>query len=134
MKNLASARRRYRTVQEIDGTTPLAHPARGGRAGAMRNRTTKGELRVSTQQNRKIVHRIYDELCNERKLEVADEAIARGGVNYDTGLVPMPLGPEDLGAMLQLGVIADSGFVPGPPIYDERSARAWRRASRGEVM
>lgn len=51
----------------------------------------------TTEQNKATVRRIYDELWNERKLEVADEAIAADGyVNYDTRLVPVPSGPEDM--------------------------------------
>ena len=41
---------------------------------------------MSTEQNKAVVRRIYEELWDQRKLEVADEVIARGGVNYDTGL------------------------------------------------
>src|SRR5688500_8514008 len=53
--------------------------------------------RMSVQENTAIVRRSYDELWNERKLEVADEVIAaEGSVNYDTGLVPLPFGPEDM--------------------------------------
>lgn len=51
---------------------------------------------MSTEQNKAIVRRIYDELWNERKLEVAEEVIAQGSVNYDTGLAPMPFGPEEM--------------------------------------
>jgi hypothetical protein len=43
---------------------------------------------MSVQENKAIVRRIYDDLCNERKLKVADEVIAAEGyINYDTGLV-----------------------------------------------
>ena len=59
---------------------------------------------MSTQQNKKIVRRIYDELWNERRLEVAEQVIAPGR------------------------------SVPGPPISDERSTRAWHRGPREEVM
>jgi len=52
---------------------------------------------VSLEENKKIVRRIYDELWNERKLEVADEVIAAEGyVNYDTGLSPVPADPEHM--------------------------------------
>jgi steroid delta-isomerase-like uncharacterized protein len=48
------------------------------------------------KKNERMIRRIYDELWNERKLEVADEIIAEGGTNYDTGLLPMPFGPEEM--------------------------------------
>ena len=51
---------------------------------------------MSTEQNKAVVRRIYDELWNERRLEVADEVIAEGGVNYDTGLIAHPFGPEGM--------------------------------------
>jgi len=60
-------------------------------------KTKRGEHLMSPEENKKIVRRIYDELWNERKLEVADEVIAAEGyVNYDTGLTPVPAGPEDM--------------------------------------
>ena len=51
---------------------------------------------MSTEQNKAVVRRIYEELWDQRKLEVADEVIACGGVNYDTGLAPMRFGPEEM--------------------------------------
>lgn len=51
---------------------------------------------MSAKENERMIRRIYDELWNERKLEVADEIIAEGGTNYDTGLLPMPFGPEGM--------------------------------------
>ena len=51
---------------------------------------------MSIEQNKAVVRRIYEELWDGRKLEVADEIIAEGGVNYDTGLVPGPFGPEEM--------------------------------------
>jgi steroid delta-isomerase-like uncharacterized protein len=51
---------------------------------------------MSPEENKRIVRRIYDELWNERKLEVADELISEGGVNYDTGLAAGPFGPEEM--------------------------------------
>lgn len=51
---------------------------------------------MSTEQNKAVIRRIYDELWNERKLEVAEEVISEGAVNYDTGLVPQPFGPEEM--------------------------------------
>lgn len=51
---------------------------------------------MSTEENARTIRRIYDELWNGRKLEVADELIAEGSTNYDTGLLPMPFGPEEM--------------------------------------
>ncbi len=51
---------------------------------------------MSAQANERTVRRIYDELWNERRLEVADDLIAEGATNYDTGLVPMPFSPEEM--------------------------------------
>ena len=51
---------------------------------------------MSPQENKRIVRRIYDEVWNERRLEVADELISEGGVNYDTGLAAGPFGPEEM--------------------------------------
>jgi predicted ester cyclase len=51
---------------------------------------------VSEEENKAVVWRIYEELWDERNLEVADELIAQGAVNYDTGLVPRPFGPEEM--------------------------------------
>lgn len=51
---------------------------------------------MSVEQNKEIVRRIYDELWNQRRLEVAEELISEGGTNYDTGLIPQPFGPEQM--------------------------------------
>ncbi len=51
---------------------------------------------MSLEKNKELVRRIYDELWNERKREVAEELIARDAVNYDTGLLPQPFGPEEM--------------------------------------
>ena len=51
---------------------------------------------MSAEENKAVVRRIYEELWDERKLEVADELIAEGGINYDTGLAPLPFGPEEM--------------------------------------
>jgi hypothetical protein len=53
---------------------------------------------MSTEENARTIRRIYDELWNERRLEVADEVITEGSTNYDTGLLPMPFGPEEMKA------------------------------------
>jgi steroid delta-isomerase-like uncharacterized protein len=57
---------------------------------------------MSLEANKTVVRRIYDELWNERRLEVADELIARGAVNYDTGLTPRPFGPEEMRATVRM--------------------------------
>ena len=54
------------------------------------------EANPSLEANKATVRRIYDELWNARRLEVADELIAPGGANYDTGLAPRPFGPQEL--------------------------------------
>src|SRR5215204_6706150 len=51
---------------------------------------------MSAEANKRTVRRIYNELWNERKLEVADEVVAAGGTNYGTGLLPQPFGPEEM--------------------------------------
>ena len=97
---------------------------------------------MSTEQNKAMVRRIYDELWNERRLGVADEVIAEGdrvvlrctltGTHLgefvgipptgrkiavteihiyrmeDGKAVEHRVGRDDLGAMRQLGVIADA--------------------------
>lgn len=58
---------------------------------------------MSTEENKRVVRRIYEELWDARKLEVADEAIsAEGYVNYDTGLTPAPGSPEDFKGVVQM--------------------------------
>lgn len=56
---------------------------------------------MSSEENKAVVRRIYDELWNGRKLGVADEVIARGGVNYDTGPTPRPFGPDEMKATVR---------------------------------
>ncbi len=51
---------------------------------------------MSTVENKAIVRRIYEELWDGRDLRVADELIAEGGLNYDTGLTAHPFGPEEM--------------------------------------
>jgi len=60
------------------------------------------EKRMSARENERIVRRIYDELWNERRLEVAGELIAEGATNYDTGFVPMPFGPEEMNGTVRM--------------------------------
>ena len=57
---------------------------------------------MSTEENKATIRRIYEELWDGRKLEVADEVIAWDGVNYDTGLVPGPFGPEEMKGTVQM--------------------------------
>ena len=57
---------------------------------------------MSTERNERVVRRIYDELWNERRLEVADELIAEGGRNYDTGLIAHPFGPEEMKGTIRM--------------------------------
>jgi hypothetical protein len=51
---------------------------------------------MSAEENKAVVRRIYEGLWDERRLEPADELIAEDAVNYDTGLVPLPFGPEEM--------------------------------------
>ena len=57
---------------------------------------------MSLEENKELVRRIYDELWNERKLEVAEELIAQDAVNYDTGLLPQPFGPEEMKGTMRM--------------------------------
>jgi predicted ester cyclase len=57
---------------------------------------------MSLEKNKQLVRRIYDELWNQRKLEVAEELIAQDAVNYDTGLLPQPFGPEEMKATVRM--------------------------------
>ena len=66
------------------------------------NRMESEERRMSTEENARTIRRIYDELWNERKLEVADDVIAEGATNYDTGLAPMPFGPEEMKGTIRM--------------------------------
>jgi steroid delta-isomerase-like uncharacterized protein len=51
---------------------------------------------MSAEENKAVVRRIYEKLWDERRLDVADELIAEDAVNYDTGPVPLPFGPEEM--------------------------------------
>ena len=57
---------------------------------------------MTLEENKELVRRIYDELWNQRKLEVAEELIAQDAVNYDTGLLPQPFGPEEMKGTVQM--------------------------------
>jgi predicted ester cyclase len=67
---------------------PLSRPEK--------SRKWKRGSHMSTKENARTIRRIYDELWNERHLELAEVLIAEGGTNYDTGLLPMPFGPEEM--------------------------------------
>lgn len=51
---------------------------------------------MSTEQSKATVRRIYDEVWNERRQDVAHDLIAYGAINYDTGLTAHPFGPEEM--------------------------------------
>jgi predicted SnoaL-like aldol condensation-catalyzing enzyme len=87
----------------------------------------KEEHRMSLEENKSIVRRIYDELWNERKLEVADEVIAAEGFNYDTGLTPVPGGPED---MKQTVRMVTAGFPDNYHAVEEMIAEGDRVVAR----
>jgi SnoaL-like polyketide cyclase len=78
---------------------------------------------MSAEENKATVRRIYDELWNERRLEVAGEVIAEGGVNYDTGLVPRPFGPEEMKGTVRMVTAA---FPDNHHEVEEMTPRATR--------
>lgn len=51
---------------------------------------------MSVEKNKAVVRRIYEEVWDQRDLDVAHELIAEGGLNYDTGLTAHPFGPEEM--------------------------------------
>jgi steroid delta-isomerase-like uncharacterized protein len=51
---------------------------------------------MPTDKNANTIRRIYDELWNERNLALADDLIAEDATNYDTGIVPLPFGPDEM--------------------------------------
>jgi steroid delta-isomerase-like uncharacterized protein len=57
---------------------------------------------MSPEESKSTIRRIYDELWNKRRLEVADEVIAEGSVNFDTGLAPTPFGPEQMKSTVRM--------------------------------
>ena len=57
---------------------------------------------MPAEENKAVVRRIYEELWDERRLEAADELIAEDAVNYDTGLAPLPFGPEEMKGTVRL--------------------------------
>ncbi len=49
---------------------------------------------MSTEQNKSIARRFFDEVCNARKLQVADELFSAGHTYTDPGVPGIPAGPE----------------------------------------
>ena len=68
-----------------------------------RRKDRQKEHPVPPEENKRTVRRIDAELWNGRKLEAADEPIAEGAVNYDTGLVARPFAPEEMKGNFRLG-------------------------------
>src|SRR6185436_11695580 len=60
-----------------------------------------------SSQNRALAMRYYDELCNGRKLSVADEIFAANHVHHDPSSPWVGTGPEP---MKQLVSVYQSGF------------------------
>lgn len=49
---------------------------------------------MSTQKNKDLVKRFFDEVCNAKKLAVADELFSAGHTYHDSSLPGIPPGPE----------------------------------------
>lgn len=49
---------------------------------------------MSTEQNKALARRFFDEVCNARKLEVANELFSAGHTYTDPGVPGIPAGPE----------------------------------------
>ena len=49
---------------------------------------------MATAQNKNLVHRFFDEMCNQRKLDIADELFAANHVSHDP---QTPTGPGPAG-------------------------------------
>ena len=49
---------------------------------------------MSTEQNKAVVRRFFDEICNARKLQVADELFSAGHTYTDSSIPGIPKGPE----------------------------------------
>ena len=58
------------------------------------SRGTTEETRVSTEENKAVARRWFEELFNAGNLEVADEIVAPDHVNHDPTLPDIPAGPE----------------------------------------
>jgi predicted ester cyclase len=72
------------------------------KSSRMKTAIESEEMYMSTEENARTIRRIYDELWNRRKLAVADDVIAEGATNYDTGLLPMPFGPEEMKGTIRM--------------------------------
>ena len=51
---------------------------------------------MSTEENKAIVRRFFDEVCNERKLNVADELVAATHTLHDPSIPGVEPGPEGM--------------------------------------
>lgn len=51
---------------------------------------------MSTDQNKTLVRRFFDEVCNQRKLSVADELFATNHVHHDPQIPETGPGPEGM--------------------------------------
>ncbi|TMC20474.1 MAG: ester cyclase [Chloroflexi bacterium] len=51
---------------------------------------------MSTEANKAIVQRFFDEVCNGRKLDVADELFTANHIYHDPSLPGIPSGPEGM--------------------------------------
>lgn len=54
---------------------------------------------MATDQNKNLVHRFFDEMCNQRKLDIADELFAANHVYHDPQ-TPAGPGPEGMKRVL----------------------------------
>jgi steroid delta-isomerase-like uncharacterized protein len=51
---------------------------------------------MSTEQNKTVVRRFFDEVCNQRKLEIADELVAATHTLHDPSIPGAKPGPKGL--------------------------------------
>jgi steroid delta-isomerase-like uncharacterized protein len=51
---------------------------------------------MSTEENKALVRRVWEEAFNKRNLAVADELLAQNSVNHEAPAGPLHGGPEDL--------------------------------------
>ena len=51
---------------------------------------------MSTEENKAVVRRFFDEVCNERKLNVADELVAATHTLHDPSIPGVEPGPEGM--------------------------------------